>query len=173
LLRLIWVLQQYGCLVQQAQIHTSESGQVLDHLHVNVPTLIAEQRSIWMTHLRDQLIETLQNKPESAAVLTQLPCASLGRLSARARHFPIATQVKFSFDNSGHYCVMSLICRDRLGLLYAIARELARLNISLHQAKINTLGQRVEDVFILDAAPFKQYAQLEAQLEQAILNLNI
>jgi [protein-PII] uridylyltransferase len=173
LLRLLWVLQQYGCLVQQAQIHTSESGQVLDHLHVNVPTLIAEQRAAWMAHLRAQLIETLQTNPETAAVLTQLPSASLGRLSARARHFPIATQVKFFFDSTGHYCVMSLICRDRLGLLYAIARELAHLGISLHQAKINTLGQRVEDVFILDAAPFKQHAQLEAQLEQAIFNLNI
>jgi [protein-PII] uridylyltransferase len=41
---------------------------------------------------------------------------------------------------------------DRTGLLYAIASVLARYRINLHTAKVMTLGERVEDVFLIDGA---------------------
>jgi UTP:GlnB (protein PII) uridylyltransferase len=41
--------------------------------------------------------------------------------------------------------VLSLSASDRAGLLYAMARVLARHEVNLQLAKILTLGERVED----------------------------
>jgi hypothetical protein len=41
---------------------------------------------------------------------------------------------------------------DRTGLLYSIANVLAKYRINLHTAKVMTLGERVEDVFLIDGA---------------------
>jgi UTP:GlnB (protein PII) uridylyltransferase len=40
---------------------------------------------------------------------------------------------------------------DRSGLLYAVARVLAQYRINLQLAKVSTLGERVEDTFLVDA----------------------
>ena len=45
--------------------------------------------------------------------------------------------------------VLSIVAADRAGLLYAMARVLADHKINLHSARINTLGDRAEDVFLL------------------------
>ena len=60
---------------------------------------------------------------------------------------------------------------DRVGLLYAIARVLANHRINLQLAKITTLGERVEDTFLIDGAELGQNrAQLviESELLEAV-----
>ena len=54
-------------------------------------------------------------------------------------------------------------------MLYAIANVLARYRISLHTAKIMTLGERVEDVFLVDG-PVLQHARSQIQLERELLD---
>ena len=55
---------------------------------------------------------------------------------------------------------------DRSGLLYAIARVLARHQINLQLAKITTLGERVEDTFLIDGSALQQNRkQLEIETE--------
>ena len=39
---------------------------------------------------------------------------------------------------------------DRPGLLSSIARVFAKYDVNLHAARVNTLGQRAEDVFVID-----------------------
>ena len=48
---------------------------------------------------------------------------------------------------------------DRPGLLFDIAEVLASHGIRLHTAKIATLGERVEDTFLLTGAILAQDAQ--------------
>ena len=55
-----------------------------------------------------------------------------------------------------------------MGLLYLVARVLARHEISLQLAKITTLGERVEDVFLIDGAPL-QNQRVQLQLETDLL----
>src|SRR5213075_3357607 len=90
-----------------------------------------------------------------------------GRLSRRVRHFPISPAVDVRPDERGAYQVLSIVASDRPGLLYGIARILARHQISLHTARINTLGDRVEDVLLVSgealSAP-KSVLQLEQEL---------
>ena len=92
-----------------------------------------------------------------------------GRLSRRVRHFPISPAVDIRPDERGAYQVLSVVASDRPGLLYGIARILARHHINLQTARINTLGDRVEDVFLVTgealAAP-KTVLQLEQELLQ-------
>jgi len=70
-------------------------------------------------------------------------------------------------DERGAYQVLSIVASDRPGLLYAVARTLAQHGISVHTAKINTLGDRAEDVFLVSGEPLsspKQTLQVEQQL---------
>ncbi len=44
---------------------------------------------------------------------------------------------------------MLLICTDRPGLLAAVAAVFRDLGIRVHEARIATLGERAEDIFLL------------------------
>jgi [protein-PII] uridylyltransferase len=63
---------------------------------------------------------------------------------------------------------MTVTAADRPGLLYAIARILGQHEITLHTAKIATLGERVEDVFLISGKELGQTATL-VRLEQDLL----
>ena len=74
------------------------------------------------------------------------------RLSRQLRHFPITPEVNILPDERGTYYVLSIVAGDRPGLLSRIARVLTAYDINLHTAKINTLGERAEDVFLIAGA---------------------
>ena len=60
---------------------------------------------------------------------------------------------------------------DRLGLLYSIARVLTRHNLNVHTAKVFTLGERAEDVFLISGAELadaKTQLEIEGDLLEAI-----
>lgn len=55
---------------------------------------------------------------------------------------------------------------DRNGLLYCIAQVLARHQINLKLAKVSTLGERVEDTFLIDGPGLQQNRrQIEIETE--------
>ena len=67
--------------------------------------------------------------------------------------------------------LLTISTSDRAGLLYAIARVLARHGINLQLAKISTLGERVEDTFLVDGAALQQnkaQLQIESELLDAV-----
>ena len=57
---------------------------------------------------------------------------------------------------------------DRSGLLYSIARVLAQHRINLQLAKITTLGERVEDTFLIDGSALQQN-QMQIEIETELL----
>ena len=70
-------------------------------------------------------------------------------------------------DERGAYQVLSIVAADRPGLLYGVARILARNHISLQTARINTLGDRAEDVFLVSGGALanpKSVLRLEQEL---------
>ena len=64
--------------------------------------------------------------------------------------------------------VLSIIAGDRPGLLSRIARVLTAYDINLQTAKINTLGERAEDVFLITGAGLKD-AKTVVRLESALV----
>jgi [protein-PII] uridylyltransferase len=65
--------------------------------------------------------------------------------------------------------VLSVSTSDRSGLLYAIARVLGKHEINLQLAKVSTLGERVEDTFLV-SGPALQQPKLQLQIESELLD---
>ena len=149
--------------IVEAKIHTTRNGYALDTFLVMV-----EGQGI---HYRDmiRLVESeLAHELESEAPLG--PPRS-GRLSRRVRHFPVSPVVDVRPDERGTYHVLSIVASDHPGLLYGVARTLARYRIDLHTAKINTLGDRAEDVFLISGdalADSKTVLRLEQELAKEL-----
>ena len=62
--------------------------------------------------------------------------------------------------------MLSISASDRIGLLYSIASVLAHHGLHLQLAKISTLGERVEDSFLISGAKLQQNkAQIEIETE--------
>ena len=74
-----------------------------------------------------------------------------GRISRQVKHMPINTMIKITEDSKSNYHILEVIANDRPGLLAKIAHKLLQLDILLHNAKINTLGNRAEDTFVISA----------------------
>ena len=74
-----------------------------------------------------------------------------GRVSRHLKHFPLTPQITIAADEKGQYHVLSITAGDRPGLLSHIAQILLKHGVHLHTAKINTLGERAEDTFLVQA----------------------
>ncbi len=75
--------------------------------------------------------------------------SSSGRIARQVKHFPIEPAIVLKPARQEPFYELAVSCADRPGLLSSIARVLLAFDINLHDARITTLGQRAEDVFIL------------------------
>ncbi|HKX94279.1 MAG TPA: ACT domain-containing protein, partial [Methylibium sp.] len=115
------------------------------------------------------LVET--QLAQALAAEGPLPEPSRGRLSRRVRSFPVTPRVLLKPDERAQRWLLSVSASDRSGLLYAIARVLARHKLNLQLAKVTTLGERVEDTFLIDGPSLRQNKQqiaIETELLDAI-----
>ena len=69
------------------------------------------------------------------------------RIPRLLKQFTFKTEVILRTDASGEHSILEVIAADRPGLLSIIANIFVDLNISLLNARITTLGERVEDLF--------------------------
>ena len=149
--------------IVEAKVHTTRNGYALDTFLV-----MGQGRGV---HYRDMIgiIEAeLAREVESQAPLAP---PRGGRVSRRVRHFPISPAVDIRPDERGAYHVLSIVASDRPGLLYGVARILARYRISLQTARINTLGDRAEDIFLISSEKLsdsKAVLQLEQDLHKEL-----
>ncbi|MBC3928442.1 [protein-PII] uridylyltransferase [Undibacterium sp. CY21W] len=147
--------------ILDAKIHTCKNGYALDTFMVSEPSFAHQYRDII------NLIE--HELSESLAQQTPLSPPNRGRLSRMSRNFPIVPTVDLRPDEKGQYYLLSISANDKNGLLYSIAEVLTKYKINLHTAKIMTLGERVEDVFIVDGAAL-QGARTQIQFETDLLD---
>ena len=162
--RICAYFERHGFSIWDARIHTTHHGYALDSFQISGSNLVDEGGSY-----RDliQLVEF-----ELTAALSNaepLPNPSMGRLSRQSRIFPIQPRIHMTPDDRGRYYTLALSASDRTGLLYTISRVLAKHQVSIHSARINTLGERVEDVLLLDAANLGKNPKLQIQLETELL----
>ena len=81
---------------------------------------------------------------------------------------PITTRVTLRPDEKAQRWLLGISASDRAGLLYLVARVLARHNLSVQLAKVSTLGERVEDTFLLQGAEL-QNNQRQIEIETEVL----
>jgi [protein-PII] uridylyltransferase len=94
----------------------------------------------------------------------------MGRLSRRVKSFPVTPRVELQPDDKGQRWLLSVSASDRNGLLYRIAQVLAKHNISLQLAKVTTLGERVEDTFLISGPDLHVYRE-QAKLTNDLLGV--
>ena len=147
----------------EAKIYTTRHGYALDSFQVQDPDNRRPQYRDVINLIEHELAERLRLK-------SPLPPLTKPRLSRQLRHFPISPEVNVQPDEKGTYWVLSVIAGDRPGLLSRIARVLTAYDVNLHTAKINTLGARAEDVFLVSGAlkDAKIVVRLESELVEQL-----
>ncbi len=129
-----------------AKVHTTRAHFALDTFQLVHPNVEVGDPAGY----RD-LISLVQTQLAQALAATgALPEPRRGRVSRRVKSFPVTPRVSLRPDERAQRWLLSVSASDRSGLLYGIARVLARHHINLQLAKISTLGERVEDTFLID-----------------------
>jgi [protein-PII] uridylyltransferase len=126
----------------QAKIHTTRHGYALDTFLVLDSVDTVEHRREAAAFIEHELAGQLQQKESLEPPLR-------GRLSRHLKHFPITPEVDIESDEKGLFHILSVVAGDQPGLLSKIAQVLVQFGVSVHSARINTLGDRAEDTFLV------------------------
>ncbi len=160
--RICGYFDQAGFSILDAKIHTAKNGYALDTFQV-VTSLLPEHYRELITMVESGLTSTIDQKG-------QLPAPTKGRVSRRVKNFPIAPRITLHPDEKAQSWLLAISASDRLGLLYSVASVLAKHGISLKLAKISTLGERVEDSFLIEGSAL-QHNREQIAIETELLNV--
>ena len=163
--RICGYFDRAGFSIQDAKVHTSRTGYALDTFQLVHPDCeegdVGAYRDL-IALVEHQLVEALRAD-------APLPEPSRGRVSRRVKSFPVVPRVSLRPDERAQRWLLSVSTSDRSGLLYAIARVLARHHVNLQLAKVSTLGERVEDTFLVNG-PGLQHNRTQLQIETELLD---
>jgi [protein-PII] uridylyltransferase len=162
-LRMVAFFARAGFSIADAKIHTTRHGYALDSF-VLLDVQERESERDLIPFIEFELGERLRHPGVPDAPTT-------GRLSRLVRHFPFKPEVQMWPDDRGDKYLLSIVAADRPGLLFTVASTLARHGINVETAKIATLGERVEDVFLVSRGDLNDAArrlELESQLVEAL-----
>ncbi len=161
--RIVGFFARNGYSIVDAKIHTTAHGYALDSFVV-LDVMERDTNREMVTYIEHELEQRLiqQTPPE---------VPSSGRLSRQVKHFPIKPEASIVEDERGGNFVLSLVAADRPGLLYTVADILARHRANLQTAKITTLGERAEDVFLISGGDLRESTsriRLETELMERL-----
>jgi len=161
--RICGYFDQAGFSILDAKIHTAKNGYALDTFQV-VTSLLPEHYRELMTMVESGLSHTINQKGT-------LPPPTKGRVSRRVKNFPIAPRITLHPDEKAQSWLLAISASDKIGLLYSVATVLAKHSISLKLAKISTLGERVEDTFLIEGSALqhnREQIEIETELLQVL-----
>jgi len=148
--------------IVEAKVHTTHHGYALD----SFLTLAADP-----THYSRHTARVIEEEIQRRLVQQDFkPPASSGLVSRRGKHFPLTPEIRLQTDDAGEHYVLSVATHDRSLLLYDIASVLAKHDINVRTAKIVTLGERAEDMFVVKGAML-EYPESIVQIERELLEV--
>ena len=161
--RICGYFDRAGMTILDARIHTARNGYALDTFQIAHEQL--------QTHYRELTTLIENGLPQAIQSQEPLPAPIKRRLSRRVRSFPMVPLVSLTPDEKAQNWVLSISASDRAGLLYSVARILAEHGLDVQLAKVSTLGERVEDSFLVQGEHLSNSAkqlQIEKQLIQML-----
>jgi len=161
--RICGYFEHRGFSILDARVHTAYNHYALDTFQITaeaMPELYHELTSM----VEAELVRAILQKDP-------LPAPGKGRVSRRVRSFPVTPRVSLQPDEKGQCWLLNISASDRVGLLYSVARILARHKVNVQLAKINTLGERVDDTFLVEGPELqenKAQIAIETELLEAL-----
>ncbi|MFO7704924.1 MAG: [protein-PII] uridylyltransferase [Halopseudomonas sp.] len=159
-------MDQLNLSIQDARIITSTNRFSLDTYIV----LDADGSSIGdnperIQQIKHDLIEALSDPDAYPSIIQR-------RVPRQLKHFSFAPEVTIYNSPEGQHTILELSAPDRPGLLARMGRILLDFDISVQNAKIVTLGERVDDVFVLTDANNHALSDPElcSRLQQTIID---
>ena len=162
--RICGYFDQASFSIIDARVHTTQTGYALDTFEVVTSAGMEEHYQELTSMLETELALTI-------ATAGPLPKPSKGRVSRRVKSFPIAPRVTLRPDEKAQNWLLNISASDRPGLLYSIAQVLARHQVEVQLAKVATLGERVDDTFLVHGAQLqhnKTQIAIETELLEAL-----
>ncbi len=152
-------LDQLNLSVLDARIHTSRRDLCFNTLMVldeNGQAVGRNQAQV--EKIRETLTRVLREPEDFPAIVKR-------RVPRTLRHFRIPTRVEILNDPSTPHTEIRVMASDRPGLLARLGLIFMEEGIILQNAKIATLGERIDDVFFVTGAdhrPIEDPARLDA-----------
>lgn len=159
--------------ILSAAICTMQDGVIIDACRVRDADHAGEIPAFRIEEVAAAIRKVLRGETDVATLLK-----SRGRFAVKATTGPVSDlplRVVIDNESSDRYTIVDVFAHDRPGLLYAIARALFELELSVVQAKIATHFDQVLDVFfVTDAAGRKiqDGTRLTAIREHLLENLS-
>jgi [protein-PII] uridylyltransferase len=157
------VIDEIGLDVLSARVITTISGKSFDLFEL-MDSHGQALNTIDSNRLQARLSEVLGACSVPAPIVRKLP--------RRLRPFQTSTQIRFSAARGGDMTLMDVMCADQPGLLSQISSAMVTCGIRIHDARIVTMGDRVEDAFIISDqhdAPLSR--ELRTELKQALIEI--
>lgn len=132
------VLDRFNLNVVEARVVSARSDMVLDTF------LVLDEGGQALSDM--QHVGEVESALRVSLARDQLHEPPVRRTIPRTlRHFHIAPRISFSTE--GERTRLGLVCSDRPGLLAAVAQTFRACGVRVHDARIATFGERVEDFF--------------------------
>ncbi len=136
-------LDQLNLNIWDARIYNSDSGYTIDTFYV----LDENGESIGNDKVRLERIRRTLRKVLSKEDYT--PEIINRRTPRQLKNFSMPTRVNIIEDSTHGFTILEVFSPDRPGLLARIGRVFLQFDVQLLNAKIATLGERVEDIFFI------------------------
>ena len=160
---LVVTLSQLGLTVVDAYISKASNDRYFDMFTVLDEDGAAVSDPTLRQRIVDQVKATLAHPEPSTSGATQ-------RVSRQLKELKIPASVSLTAQEDDLTAVLNITASDRPGLLANIALVLVELGLEITSARITTLGERVEDVFLVTRVDGESLndAQQRYTIEQAI-----
>ena len=152
-------IEQRHLNIVAARIMSSHDGFILDTFNI----LTAEGDMLSNPEDKQQLLTTLKKNLEQDDFKANFNHV---RMPRQLKHFDTPTHVKFSEDKHHEQTMITIRTGDQAGLLTRIGQIFSQHEISIHGAKIATLGEIAEDIFYVTK---RNGALLDSETEQDAL----
>ncbi len=137
------ILAQLNLNVQDARVYTNEQGYSLDtYIVLDADNTPIGNDSNQHQQILYSIAEGLNQSSNSSLLFNK-------RVPRKLQHFSYPAQIDYTIDDTKNCNIIEVIAPDRPGLLATVADVFTQYNLDLKNAKVSTLGERVEDVFFI------------------------
>jgi len=147
-------LNQLGLNIYGAHVFTDKNGYCYDSFFF----LDDNDKIIKDIETQDKIINTVKEN-----ILADTKQRVSRRMPRQIKHFDVDTKIKISNDEFTQYTRVDITAKNKPGFLASVGRAFVKNEIKLHDAKITTLGERVEDSFLISDKSNKPITDLKTQ----------